>query len=202
MKTGLTVKASDRPPHNGFAAQEVEANEFQCTGQMRFDLTRSTDVGLGQLEMRVAVKWLALFHGTFWGARADKAVLEGGLGFPFRVAIVDRHLSRSLQLPAEPQGKRVCDAIRGRRISAGGLRSQGCFWRLDAREDEFARMSPMGWQARLRAAARAVDARLKAPLLLSHTLDAGKWRGRSSSIRQPKLSNAGRYTHRAAPVLL
>ena len=43
-----------------------------------------------------------------------------------------------------------------------GLQAQGCYWHLDTRPDEHARMSTSGWMGRLKLAARAIDERLKA----------------------------------------
>ena len=43
-----------------------------------------------------------------------------------------------------------------------GLQAQGCYWHLDTRPDEHARMSTSGWMGRLKLAARAIDLRLKA----------------------------------------
>eukprot|EP00927_Polykrikos_kofoidii_P062300 TRINITY_DN57106_c0_g1_i1.p1 TRINITY_DN57106_c0_g1~~TRINITY_DN57106_c0_g1_i1.p1 ORF type:complete len:361 (+),score=56.13 TRINITY_DN57106_c0_g1_i1:94-1176(+) len=47
----------------------------------------------------------------------------------------------------------------------GGLALQGCYWHLDTRPDEHARMGTSGWMGRLKLAARAIDLRLKADLL-------------------------------------
>jgi hypothetical protein len=44
----------------------------------------------------------------------------------------------------------------------GGLQQQGCYWYLDTRPDELASMSRAGWEGRLKRAAAAIDARLKA----------------------------------------
>eukprot|EP00929_Paragymnodinium_shiwhaense_P030818 TRINITY_DN17394_c0_g1_i2.p1 TRINITY_DN17394_c0_g1~~TRINITY_DN17394_c0_g1_i2.p1 ORF type:complete len:357 (+),score=44.07 TRINITY_DN17394_c0_g1_i2:93-1163(+) len=43
-----------------------------------------------------------------------------------------------------------------------GLAPQGCYWHLDTRPEEHARMSSSGWMGRLKMAARAIDLRLKA----------------------------------------
>ena len=48
-----------------------------------------------------------------------------------------------------------------------GLQRQGCYWHLDTRPEEHARMGKSGWMGRLRLAARAIDARLKADPLQS-----------------------------------
>lgn len=48
-----------------------------------------------------------------------------------------------------------------------GLQRQGCYWHLDTRPEEHARMGKNGWMGRLRLAARAIDARLKADPLQS-----------------------------------
>lgn len=45
---------------------------------------------------------------------------------------------------------------------ASGLQAQGCYWHLDTRPDEHARMGSSGWMGRLKLAARAIDQRLKA----------------------------------------
>jgi hypothetical protein len=45
---------------------------------------------------------------------------------------------------------------------AAGLQSQGAYWFLDTRRDEWERMPTKGWEGRLRLAARALDERLKA----------------------------------------
>ena len=44
---------------------------------------------------------------------------------------------------------------------AGGLQSQGGYWYLDTRPDEFEAMPRKGWKGRLRKAAVALDVRLK-----------------------------------------
>lgn len=46
-------------------------------------------------------------------------------------------------------------------VRDGGLQPQGCYWYLDTRLDEHARMPTSGWQGRLRLAARGIDQRLK-----------------------------------------
>ena len=49
----------------------------------------------------------------------------------------------------------------------GGLQAQGCYWHLDTRPEEHARMGSSGWMGRLKLAARAIDLRLKADPLQS-----------------------------------
>lgn len=46
-----------------------------------------------------------------------------------------------------------------------GLQPQGTYWYLDTRPDELAAMPTSGWEGRLRLAARALDARLKADVM-------------------------------------
>ena len=50
---------------------------------------------------------------------------------------------------------------------ASGLQAQGCYWHLDTRPDEHARMGTSGFMGRLKLAARAIDLRLKADPLQS-----------------------------------
>lgn len=50
---------------------------------------------------------------------------------------------------------------------ASGLQAQGCYWHLDTRPDEHARMGTSGFMGRLKLAARAIDMRLKADPLQS-----------------------------------
>ena len=45
---------------------------------------------------------------------------------------------------------------------SSGLQKQGCYWYLNTRFEEHERMPNKGWEGRLRLAARALDARLKA----------------------------------------
>jgi hypothetical protein len=59
------------------------------------------------------------------------------------------------KLHATYWGKQADDAV------ASGLQAQGCYWHLDTRPDEHARMGTSGFMGRLKLAARAIDLRLK-----------------------------------------
>jgi len=60
------------------------------------------------------------------------------------------------RLHAAYWGRRADEAV------ATGLQAQGCYWYLDTRLEELERMPTRGWEGRLRLAAHAIDARLKA----------------------------------------
>ncbi len=53
-------------------------------------------------------------------------------------------------------------AARADEAVGAGLQPQGTYWYLDTRPDEHEAMPRRGWEGRLRLAARAIDARLKA----------------------------------------
>jgi hypothetical protein len=60
------------------------------------------------------------------------------------------------KLHAHYWGTRADEAVKN------GLQAQGCYWHLDTRPDEHARMGTSGFMGRLKLAARAIDLRLKA----------------------------------------
>lgn len=86
-------------------------------------------------------------------SRLEGARPVGGLS-PVQVLAALEWLARLHALYWGPRAERA--------VCQGSLHPQGCFWALDRRPQEHQQMPTSGWEGRLRLAARAVDARLKA----------------------------------------